>query len=176
MKYLIVGLGNPGAEFSGTRHNIGFDVVDELIKRVDAQPVNAKVLASISTTKSGAHTVLLMKPRTFMNTSGEAVSAFMRVKMIPVKRLIVVHDELDLPFGTVRVSRNSSAAGHNGVQSVIDTLKTQEFTRVRIGIGPRPEQIPGDKFVLGKFSADERKTLATVVGNAANDAWNLLSN
>jgi len=176
MTYLIVGLGNPGAEYSGTRHNIGFDVVDELVKRHDAPPVNAKVLASINTVKTGMHTVLLMKPRTFMNASGSAVGSFMRIKRVPTKRLIVVHDELDLPFGTVRVSKNSSAAGHNGVQSIIETLKAQEFTRVRVGIGPRPAEIPADKFVLAKFSADERLTLATVVGNAANDAWNLSSN
>jgi PTH1 family peptidyl-tRNA hydrolase len=168
---LIVGLGNPGAEYDATRHNIGFAVVDELVRVHDAATVNTKLLARIWKAKTDAHDALLMEPQTFMNASGDAVAAFMKTKKIPTSRLIVVHDELDLPFGEVRVSQNASSAGHNGVQSIIDSLGTQEFTRVRIGIGPRPANIPGDKFVLQQFSAEERKTLATVIGNAADAAW-----
>jgi PTH1 family peptidyl-tRNA hydrolase len=164
MTYLVVGLGNPGKEYEGTRHNIGRAVVSAMVDDA-AVPLKTKADAALWSVKRGAHPVFLMKPNTFMNASGAAVAPFMKMKKVAPAWLIVVHDELDLPFGEVRVSKNSSAAGHNGVQSIIDALSTQEFTRVRIGVG-RSAEIPSDKYVLARFTADEKKTLPEIIEKA----------
>ncbi len=144
---LIAGLGNPGKKYKKTRHNIGFGVIDELNK------------------KSFQKDVILFKPQTFMNNSGQAVSKKMS-KLNPEK-LIVVHDDIDLPLGTIRISKNKSSAGHKGVQSIIDQLGTQQFTRIRIGIQPSDKKPQNtDKFVLEKFSKQEKKIIKLTIEQA----------
>jgi len=168
MRHLVIGLGNPGKEYDGTRHNVGFAVAAHLVKVWSAVPVKTKTNAVLWESRAEGVRALIAAPRTFMNASGEAVAPLLRAKRIPPGRLILVHDELDLPFGEVRVSRNASAAGHNGVRSVIDALGTQEFARVRVGIGRDP-RIPADRYVLAHFTEEERKQLPEIIARAATE-------
>ncbi|KKR13308.1 MAG: Peptidyl-tRNA hydrolase [Candidatus Falkowbacteria bacterium GW2011_GWA2_39_24] len=166
---IIVGLGNPGKKYDQARHNLGFAVIDQLATRTgETWQENKKFKAEIIQTTD----YFLVKPLTFMNNSGEAVRAILNYyDLLTVNEageamansdlseiLTVIHDELDLPLGKYKISINSSAAGHRGVQSIIDHLQTQNFTRLRIGIATNKlDKIPSDVFVQKKFSRDEQK-------------------
>lgn len=167
MSYLIVGLGNPGKKYDRTRHNFGFACADAMLRDAEAVKIKTKLLAEAWSAKLNGATVYFLKPLTFMNLSGAAVGPFLKEKRIPVKNLIVINDELDLPFGTVRLSVGSGAAGHNGVKSIIENAGTKDFARIRLGVGPRPASTPADKFVLGKFTAAETKQLPQIFEKAA---------
>lgn len=166
MSYLIVGLGNPGEEYSKTRHNFGFMVIDALIEHTGANSISTKYLAHFWNARVGRAPAILMEPQTYMNTSGQVVAPFMKTKGLDANDLIVVHDDLDLPFGTIRVSENASAAGHNGVQSIIDHIGTQNFFRVRVGIGRPKNNKPIEDYVLARFSAEEKKSLPEIIEQA----------
>lgn len=167
---IIVGLGNPGEKYNNTRHNIGFAIVDELAQQKNITWQNNKKFKA-EVAESGD--LILVKPQTFMNASGESVAAILRYyKLIPktifgtkkdsdlTSVLTVIHDDLDLILGKYKLSINSSSAGHNGVQSIIDYVKTKNFKRLRIGISTdERKQIPGDKFVLQKFKDEEKNLL-----------------
>lgn len=158
--YLIAGLGNPGEKYLNTRHNLGFMVLDLL-----AGP-NAPWESKYDSQFLKLPDVILVKPQTFMNNSGQAV--YQILKYYPGAELIVVHDELDLPLGTIRVQKNASAAGHNGVQSVIDGIGTQDFIRVRLGMN-NPTlrgQIPGEDYVLQPFQKEEQTILTELLDKA----------
>lgn len=155
---LIVGLGNPEDEYGGTRHNIGFAAVDAFAEANEFDPwVNKKDLKCHLAQKNlGQTRVFLAKPTTYMNNSGEAVQAIAGFYKIGIDHIIAVYDELDIPFGQIRTRTGGSAAGHNGVKSLIQHLG-EEFGRIRIGIGPKtPEQMDSADFVLAKFSQDEQ--------------------
>ncbi|MDX2227738.1 MAG: aminoacyl-tRNA hydrolase [Verrucomicrobiae bacterium] len=159
-RVLLVGLGNPGVRYERTRHNVGFDVLDALAGRMGTEFVprpdwKAHVAEGLLGQR---HTrALLLKPQTFMNLSGEAVAAAVRwFKLDPASQVVVILDEVALPFGRIRIRPHGSAGGHNGLQSVIDHLGTPQFARVRIGVGERT--VPGMELadhVLGKFSREE---------------------
>ena len=156
--YLIVGLGNPGKKYEHTRHNFGFAALDLL---VSGQAWESKYHCEFLKLDD----VILAKPQTFMNNSGTAVREIM--KFYPDAELIVVHDELDLPLGSLRVQKNVSAAGHNGVQSIIDELGTQNFIRVRLGIESIERgETPGDAFVLQPFTAAEQTAYKEILERA----------
>jgi PTH1 family peptidyl-tRNA hydrolase len=158
---LIVGLGNVGEEYDGTRHNIGFACVDEFARKNDFPAwVNKTDLKCLLTsTLIGDTKVYLCKPTTFMNLSGEAVQAISHFYKLPLEQIIVVHDELDIDFGQVRLRRGGSSAGHNGIKSVSKHIG-EEYGRVRIGVGPKhPEQIDSADFVLGKFAKKDAEHL-----------------
>lgn len=159
---LIVGLGNPGKEYDGTRHNIGFVCVDAFVDTsVEmGQWIDKKDLkCHVSTGQMGETRVIAVKPTTFMNLSGEAVQAISHFYKVHPDQIVVVHDELDIDFGQIRMRKGGSAAGHNGIKSVTRHLG-EDYGRIRIGIGPkRPEQIDSADFVLQKFSADEQAHL-----------------
>jgi PTH1 family peptidyl-tRNA hydrolase len=168
---LIAGLGNPGASYERTRHNVGFRVVQKLGEGAGGASWNKKerFSAELLPRKAEDFDVLLMKPTTFMNDSGKAVAAVAAFYQIPAARIFVIHDELDVPFGTLRIRPGGSAAGHHGVQSVIDSLGTKDFVRFRIGIGPkRPETMPAEDFVLKRFSTDEEEQLGRIIAQAAD--------
>jgi PTH1 family peptidyl-tRNA hydrolase len=159
---LVAGLGNPGPEYERTRHNIGFRVVDELARRFDATFKRSKHEALTAEARDGDTPLLLVKPQTFMNDSGRAVSALARYYRVPPERIIVVHDELDLPFGIVRVKLGGGTAGHNGVSDVASAIGTG-FARVRIGIGrPTGRKDPVD-FVLEPFTKQEEAEAPAIV-------------
>lgn len=168
---LIVGLGNPGKEHERTRHNVGFLAVERFRER-HAETFDGwkhKFEARISTGKIGRGRVGLALPQTFMNRSGDAVrmaSAFWKVKP---KDVLVVSDDFMLPFGTLRVRREGSAGGHNGLRSVISCLATTAFPRLRIGVGSdRMDRVPKDEFVLERFGKDEERALDDVLDRAAD--------
>ena len=139
MKYLITGLGNPGPQYEDTRHNIGFRVVEELAKRWEASFQSAS-FGMLCKTKYKGRQVLLLKPDTFMNLSGKAVRAWMQKENIPLTNVLVITDDLSLDFGTLRMKKKGSDAGHNGLKSVQQELNTQEYPRLRFGISQNYEK------------------------------------
>ncbi|NEW40894.1 aminoacyl-tRNA hydrolase [Nocardia cyriacigeorgica] len=171
---LVVGLGNPGAEYERTRHNVGFLVADVLAERVGGRfSVHKKSGADLLTARLDGRQVLIAKPRTYMNLSGRPVAALARFFSVPATEVIVVHDELDLPFGAIKLKRGGGEGGHNGLRSVSQALTTKDYLRTRIGIGRPPgRQDPAD-YVLKPFSAPERKDVPVLVEQAA-DAVELL--
>ncbi|MBL1079548.1 aminoacyl-tRNA hydrolase [Nocardia sp. 2] len=171
---LVVGLGNPGAEYERTRHNVGFMVADVLAERVGGRfTVHKKSGADLIEARLDGRKVLIAKPRSYMNLSGRPVAALARFFSVPATDVIAVHDELDLPFGTVRLKRGGGEGGHNGLRSMSQALTTKDYLRVRFGIGRPPgRQDPAD-FVLKPFSAPERKEVPVIVEQAA-DAVELL--
>jgi PTH1 family peptidyl-tRNA hydrolase len=157
---LLVGLGNPGKQYELTRHNVGFLFVSWLISKweVNAEDFQNKFSSHIWPTVRGEQKVLLVKPQTFMNESGKAVREIAEFyKLDPATELLVIHDEIDLPFGSLRSTDSSSAAGHNGVKDIIDCLGNQDFHRIRLGVETRPhrQHTPTDAFVLQNFTETE---------------------
>lgn len=170
---LIVGLGNMGSKYDGTRHNIGFEVLDAFAKTNDFPDwIEKKDLKCHFTSQTIADTrVILIKPTTFMNLSGESVQATARFYKISPEQTLVVHDELDIPFGQIRTRTGGSPAGHNGIKSVTQHTDEQ-YGRVRIGIGPKvPEQIDSADFVLQQFTSDQK----TQMNNLLKEATSILS-
>jgi PTH1 family peptidyl-tRNA hydrolase len=177
--WLVVGLGNPGREYAGHRHNVGFLVADLLASRVGAKfgrskRAHAEVaegrLADHRGRIGGGPKLILAKPLTYMNLSGAPVSQLVQFFKVPVDNVLAVHDELDLPYGQVRAKRGGGEGGHNGLRSMSKSLGTKEYARVRFGIGRPPgRQDPAD-FVLSDFTAAERKELEFLVDRAADVA------
>ncbi|MBU0597074.1 aminoacyl-tRNA hydrolase [Patescibacteria group bacterium] len=168
---LIVGLGNPGKTYQKTRHNIGFMVLDALHKNIVQGydwKLSKKFNAEIVETSIGDEKIILVKPMTFMNQSGEAVQLVMSYYKIYEKDLLVVHDDKDLPLGKIKIENDRGSAGHNGIKSIIEHIKTQDFTRVRIGVASENKKKMSDtsKFVLGKFGLSEKKTLKATIENS----------
>ncbi len=166
--FLIVGLGNPGVKYAKTRHNAGFLVIDALAEKHGLTLKNRPKFQShlVEGNIDGEKSVLAA-PMTYMNNSGLAVSRLAQFYKITPEEIIVVHDEIDLSFGKIRVSFNSSSGGHNGVQSIIDLLGVKNFIRARIGIGndlSASRKIPAEKFVLQNFSAEEMKLFSSEIG------------
>lgn len=162
----IVGLGNPGNQYVGTRHNVGFMVVDRLIARHGAPPPKTRFKSLVTEVQIGNEKVVLLKPQTFMNLSGDAVRLMGSWYKLYADEILVVLDELDLPFGTMRLRERGSAGGHNGLSSVIQQLGTNEFPRLRVGIGRGRSQATAH--VLSKFSDEESRGLPGVVDRAAD--------
>lgn len=162
---LIVGLGNPGKEYDLTRHNAGFLSVDEFVAKTDEMEdwINKKDLKCfISGGRVGDKRVIAMKPTTFMNLSGEAVQAVTDFYKIHPDNTVVIHDELDIEFGQIRLRKGGSSAGHNGIKSVSKHIG-EDYGRIRIGVGPKkPEQIASEDFVLQKFSSSEQEQLSNM--------------
>lgn len=158
---LIVGLGNPGAEYERTRHNAGFLFLDFLRESWDFPPFRpeTKWKGNISAGLHDGEKTVLLKPETFMNRSGDSVRALMDFYKLSPADIVVIHDDLDIAPGSFKVTESSRAAGHNGVADLIEKLGTQDFRRIRIGIGRPPENVPAEKYVLTPFSDEERKTL-----------------
>ena len=170
---LIVGLGNPGDKYQGTRHNVGFDVIDALARQEGLQLTDQKFRSDYTIWRVGDEKVLLVKPYTFMNLSGEAVLPLMSYYNISPDELVVVYDDLDLEPGKLRLRQSGSAGGHNGVKSIIEMLGTQDFKRVKIGIG-RPQY--GRKVVdhvLQRFDTDDRALIEQKIDQTTDllTAW-----
>ncbi len=160
---LIVGLGNPGEKYEKTRHNVGFKAVEEIVKIFDFPIFTSKSIfkAEISKGIYNNKNIVLAKPKTFMNLSGQAVKLLM--KSFKTKDLIVIHDDIDIPLGKIRIADNRGAASHNGVESIINELKTKNFIRLRIGIKPKIKIKALDRFVLQKFSKEETEAVKEVI-------------
>jgi PTH1 family peptidyl-tRNA hydrolase len=168
--YLIVGLGNIGKEFDNTRHNIGFRAIDRFFEDHEfSNWINKTDMKTLIADKNMADTkVYIMKPTTMMNISGDAVQAVSHFYKIPNNRIIVVHDELDINFGSIKITMGGSSAGHNGVKSTIKCIG-EDFGRIRIGIGPKsPEQIDSADFVLGKFAKSEEQEMKALLNETSS--------
>ncbi len=173
---LVVGLGNPGAEYAGTRHNVGADVVELLAKRHGGQLKKAKERALVAEVHIGPKRVTLAFPITYMNESGQAVGPLVRRHGIDdLHHLVIVHDELDLPVGRLRVKVGGGLAGNNGLRSIKAHLKSDEFVRVRIGIGKPPSADRGADHVLRRPSKAEREELAVMCERAADAVETILT-
>lgn len=167
--FLLVGLGNPGGEYSRTRHNVGFEAIDELAKRFGANLKSGRDRALTAEVTAMSRHLLLAKPTTFMNESGSAVGPLARRFAIDdPQRIVVVHDELDLEPGVVRIKTSGGMAGHYGLQSISQHLKSQDFLRVRIGVGKPPSKELGGEHVLSKIPSRERDLLDIAVQVAAD--------
>ena len=174
---LVVGLGNPGPDYAGTRHNVGFRVVELLATRAGGGKFSRhrKANADVLEGRLGERRVVLAKPRTYMNVSGGPVAGLLKYYSVPLEDLVVVHDELDLDFGVVRLKRGGGEGGHNGLRSVSSSVGSKDYLRVRLGIGRPPgRQDPAD-YVLKRFSAVEGKELDFVVDLAADATEALLA-
>lgn len=156
MPYLIVGLGNIGAEYDGTRHNVGFHIVDALAQSLDLSFSVARY-GSVAQGRIKSAEILLLKPSTYMNLSGKAVRFYLREYKIPIEQLLVVVDDLALPFGTIRLKAAGSAAGHNGLKNINELLGTEKYSRLRVGIGNDFSKGAQIDYVLGKFPSEQSK-------------------
>jgi len=167
---LIIGLGNPGDKLKKTRHNAGFLTINQIAN--DFQfPISifkSKFNSEISENIIDKEKTILVKPQTFMNNSGQAVKAIIEYYKIKPEEIIVIHDDLDIPLGEYKISKNKNSGGHKGVQSIIDYLGTNDFTRIRIGIGipsNENEKIPTEKFVLERFNSNEIEIVEKIIDN-----------
>lgn len=174
-RWLVVGLGNPGPGHAGNRHNAGFMVADVLAGRAGLRFKAGRFSAAVAEGLLAGHPVTLGKPMTFMNLSGGPVAGLCGYYKVPAGRLVVVHDELDIPFGTVRLKRGGGDNGHNGLRSVSQSLATREYCRLRFGIGRPPGRMDPAAFVLRDFSAAERAELPLLLEVAADAVEVLLS-
>ena len=168
-EWLVVGLGNPGEKYENTRHNVGFLTVDELAERARVPVQKLKHRALTNTLEVGSVKVLLMKPVTYMNLSGEAVRQAVDFYKIPPERVLVVSDDTALAVGRLRIRKGGSAGGHNGLKNIIQHLGTDQFPRVRVGVGekPHPDYDMAD-WVLGKFQGEDKKAIDGAVKRAAD--------
>jgi PTH1 family peptidyl-tRNA hydrolase len=168
--HLIIGLGNPGREFAESRHNIGFMLLDRLSVLLNAQRLRLQSKALVSPASYQGSKVLLAKPQTYMNLSGNSIGSLARFYKVSFDRLLVAHDDMDLPLGTLRLRPGGGAGGQKGVASTIQWLGTTEFARLRIGIGRPPGRMDPAKYVLQRFGADELEEVASVLERAASAA------
>lgn len=168
---LIVGLGNPGREYQGSRHNLGFEVIDYLAKKTDTQlRASSKFNAELGTTEVNGQKYTLFKPTTYMNNSGQAVAAYANYHQIPPPDITVIYDDVDLPLGEIRATGQSSG-GHRGLQSIIDALGTDQIPRLRLGVisAEKPLKEKVRSFVLGKFTPEERKKIDRAIKEAGQN-------
>jgi peptidyl-tRNA hydrolase, PTH1 family len=174
-QYLIVGLGNPGAEYEWSRHNLGFMLIDKLGKAAGVTKYRRECQSLIARADIGSHAVTLVKPQTYMNLSGEAVSCLFKKLETTPSELIVISDDLALPFGKIRIRARGTSGGHNGLKSISGALGTDEFTRLRIGIQPDHPLADSKKFVLDVFPMTARATVEETLEKSAEAVRTILA-
>jgi peptidyl-tRNA hydrolase, PTH1 family len=167
---LIVGLGNPGIDFRASRHNIGFFLLDRLKGKLHIRFSHLQSRALTATGSYQGHKVILAKPQTFMNLSGQSVKGLVRTYKIPLEHLLVVHDDLDLPLGSIRIRPDGSSAGQKGMESILDYLGTDKFPRIRLGIGRPPGKMQAPDYVLQDFSNGELDLISVSLDRAVEAA------
>ncbi|MGH3694089.1 MAG: aminoacyl-tRNA hydrolase [Pseudonocardiaceae bacterium] len=172
---LIVGLGNPGAGYAGNRHNVGFMVIEELARRVGGRLTSHKAGADVLATQLAGRRVVLARPRSYMNVSGPAVAATARYFKVPPADVVVVHDDLDLDHGVLKLKRGGGEGGHNGLRSISVSLGSKDYLRVRFGIGRPPGRMDPADFVLRDFSPEQRRELDLLVDRCADAVEHLLT-
>lgn len=177
---LVVGLGNPGGKYKNTRHNVGFFAIENFklqMANFSDWKLNKKFSAETSEMKIGREKIILLKPQTFMNNSGRAIAAAAGFYKIKPADILVIHDDIDLPLGKIRIKKDGSSGGHRGVESIIASLGSENFVRLKIGVAPetRPKNFNAANFVLKKFAKAEEKTLAGTIKKAAEAAALILS-
>jgi PTH1 family peptidyl-tRNA hydrolase len=166
--FLIVGLGNPGREYRASRHNIGFTLLDRLAERLGVTFSRLESKSLVTKVEISQHRLVLAKPQTFMNLSGQAVASLVRFYKVPLECLLVVYDDVDLPLGALRLRPGGGSAGHKGMQSIIEKLGTQEVPRLRIGVNRPPGRMEAADYVLQDFSKVETELLPEILNRAAD--------
>ncbi len=164
--FLIVGLGNPGRRFRKDRHNIGFMTIDEMAAKLGVNFSRVQSMALLTHGRIKEKKVFLAKPQTFMNRSGDSVAPLIRYYRVPMQRLIIIFDDLDLPLGTIRLRPKGSSGGHHGLESIIRRLGTEDFPRMRLGIGRPPGRMEPADFVLQAFSKEENELVEMTIARA----------
>lgn len=165
--YIIVGLGNPGKKYDSTRHNIGFEVVDYIGRKFDIPVTKPKFKAHIGEGRIGSEKVILVKPQTYMNLSGESVMSIVEYYDVPMENVIVIYDDIDTEMGKIRIRKKGSAGSHNGMKSIIYLLQDDSFPRIRMGIG-KPDNRQLADFVLDRFTKDEIPYMEDAIKNACD--------
>ena len=172
--YLMIGLGNPGSRYARTRHNIGFMVLEKIAAQWKISLTQKSFDALWNRGKINNVSVLLAMPQTYMNLSGKSVGRLMAYYKVDIDHVIVIHDDLDLPFGTIRLKKGGGDAGHKGLKSVITALGSADFLRIRMGIGKPADRTPVEDYVLQKFHADESAVLQQIIQSAAKAAADIV--
>lgn len=172
--YLIVGLGNPESDYSGTRHNMGFDVINEISKKLNIEVNKTKFKALYGTGVINNEKIVLIKPQTFMNLSGESLILWKNFYKLDNQNIIVISDDIDLEPGNIRIKRKGSAGSHNGLKSIIKVLDSEEFLRVRVGIGKPENKEDLIEYVIGYVDKDEKEILKKGVEKAANSVISIV--
>jgi len=165
--YAVIGLGNPGTKYKGTRHNVGFDTIDCIAQRNNVNVNKIKFKSIYGEAQIGGEKVLLVKPQTFMNRSGESVLEIYNYFKIPIENIIVIVDDIDIKFGSLRIRAKGSAGTHNGMKSIIYLLQSDNFPRVKIGVGKPAENQDLADFVLSGFSKEDRMVIDNTIEQAA---------
>jgi PTH1 family peptidyl-tRNA hydrolase len=174
--YLIIGLGNPGREYKDTRHNIGFMLMDHLADRLEARGMKVQSKAITISALYNEKKIILAKPQTYMNLSGQSVQGLLNFYKIPFENLLVAHDDLDIPFGTIRIRPTGGPGGQRGMADTIEQLGTKDFPRLRLGIGRPPGRMQAKDYVLQNFSKDEQKLLPEILARASEAALEFVTN
>lgn len=173
--WLVAGLGNPGERYSETRHNVGAMVTARLASRLDARFRKVRFLPlDVAETRHGDVRLQLARPRTWMNESGPPIASFARARRVPVGQIIVCHDEIDLPFGALRIKRGGSTAGHHGLDSLVSALRSPDFFRIRVGIGRPARRHENVDFVLDRFSKREWREVDVLIEDAADAVLSII--
>lgn len=167
MKFLVIGLGNIGDEYQFTRHNIGFDVLNELARRSESVFTNDRY-ADVATIRNKGKQLVLVKPTTYMNLSGKAVNYWLQKEKIPLTQMMIITDDIALPLGKIRIRTKGSDGGHNGLKHIIETLQTQDFIRLRFGVGNDFGKGAQVDYVLGKWKEEEKELLNATIQKSAD--------
>ena len=168
--FLLIGLGNPGREYQTNRHNFGFMLIDRIAVRLNARGLKVQSKAIVTSGIYQDRKIILAKPQTYMNLSGQSIQGLANFYKLPLENLLVAHDDLDIPFGTIRMRPGGGPGGQKGVASTIERLGTKDFARLRLGIGRPPGRMDPSAYVLQNFSRDEAKLLSEVLDRAADAA------
>ena len=168
--FLLIGLGNPGREYRDTRHNVGFMFIDRLIVRLNARGLKVQSKAVVTSAIYEDRKLILAKPQTYMNLSGQSAQGLLNFYKIPMENMLIAHDDLDIPFGTIRIRPKGGPGGQGGMASTINQLGTKDFPRLRIGIGRPPGRMDPAAFVLQDFTREELKVLSEIIDRAADAA------
>jgi len=168
--FLLIGLGNPGREYANTRHNFGFMAIDRLAVRLNARGMKVQSKAIVMDSKYEDHKLILAKPQTYMNLSGQSVQGLAHFYKIPNENLMILSDDLDLPFGTIRIRASGGPGGQRGLSSILEKLGTKDIPRMRLGIGRPPGRMDPADYVLQNFSRDDLQSLSELLDRAADAA------
>src|SRR5688572_4992451 len=174
--FLLIGLGNPGREYKDTRHNFGFMLIDRLAVRLNARGMKVQSKAIVTDAMYEDRKLILAKPQTYMNLSGQSVQGLVHFYKIPLTNLMVLSDDLDIPFGTIRIRAAGGPGGQRGLSSVIESLGTKDFPRLRLGIGRPPGRMDPANFILQNFSRDEMKSISEILDAGADAVLEFVEN
>lgn len=174
--FLLIGLGNPGREYANTRHNFGFMAIDRLAVRLNARGMKVMSKAIVMDSKYEDHKLILAKPQTYMNLSGQSVQGLAHFYKIPNENLMILSDDLDLPFGTIRIRASGGPGGQRGLSSILEKLGTKDIPRMRLGIGRPPGRMDPADYVLQNFSRDDLKSISELLDRAADAALEFVTN